>query len=170
MLNTHRLELFWTDRKSKSSPNVRRRLRNTNSRLICDRRSAQKLSEFVESQQENLHCAQAEEFQRRDQQLLHAQLLQQNSKLREAHHKSLNEKEELKKFQISIFDTIARRRLVEDQDTILELTGKIHELQNEIICTNDSRDCQDTESIRSEIPTLPVDQCLSHVIQFLKQC
>ena len=33
-LSTHRLELFWTDRKSKSSPNVRRRLRNTNSRLI----------------------------------------------------------------------------------------------------------------------------------------
>ena len=26
--------LFWTDRKSKSSPNVRRRSRNTNSRLI----------------------------------------------------------------------------------------------------------------------------------------
>ena len=33
-LNMHRLGLFWTDRGSKSSPNVRRRLRNTNSRLI----------------------------------------------------------------------------------------------------------------------------------------
>ena len=33
-LETHRLELFWTDKKSKSSPNVRRRLRDTNSRLI----------------------------------------------------------------------------------------------------------------------------------------
>ena len=33
-METHRLELFWTDRKSKSSPNVWRRLRNTNSRLI----------------------------------------------------------------------------------------------------------------------------------------
>ena len=40
--------------------------------------------------------------------------------------------EELKKFQSSTFDTIARRRVVEDQDTILELTGKIQELQNEI--------------------------------------
>ena len=36
--------------------------------------------------------------------------------------------EELKKFQSSTFDTIARRRLVDDQDTILELTGKIQEL------------------------------------------
>ena len=35
---------------------------------------------------------------------------------------SLNEMEELKKFQGSKFDPIARGRLVEDQDTILELT------------------------------------------------
>ena len=41
-------------------------------------------------------------------------------------------KTELKKFQSSTFDTVARRRLVEDQDTILELTGKIQELQNEL--------------------------------------
>ena len=95
-----------------------------------DRRREQKLSEIIESQQEELHCAQAEELQRRDQQLLPAQLLQQNSELREAHQKSLNELEELKIFQkTSTFDTIARRRLFEDQDAILELTGKIQELQ-----------------------------------------
>ena len=57
--------------------------------------------------------------------------------------------EELKRFQGSTFDTIARRRLVEDQDTILELTGKIQELQNETNCMNDSRDFQDAESVRS---------------------
>ena len=39
--------------------------------------------------------------------------------------------------------------LVEDQDTILELIGKIQELQNEITCMNDSKDFQDAESIRS---------------------
>ena len=109
-----------------------------------------KLREIIESQQEELHCAQAEERQRREQQLLHERLLQQNSELREAHQRSLNETEELKKFQSSTFDTIARRRLVEGQDTILELTGKIQELQNEINCMNDSKDFQDAESIRSE--------------------
>ena len=57
--------------------------------------------------------------------------------------------EELKRFQGSTFDTIARRILVEDQDTILELTGKIQELQYEIYCMNDSRDFQDAESVRS---------------------
>ena len=60
----------------------------------------------------------------------------------------------MKKFPSSTFDIIARRRLVEDQDTILEHTGKEHtgkieELQNEINCMNDSRDLQDAESVRS---------------------
>ena len=39
--------------------------------------------------------------------------------------------------------------MVEDRDTILELTGKNQELQNEI-SMNDSRDFQDAESVRSE--------------------
>ena len=57
--------------------------------------------------------------------------------------------EELKRFQGSTFDTTARRKLVEDRDTILELTGKIQELQNETNCMNDLRDFQDAESVRS---------------------
>ena len=101
-----------------------------------DRRSIQKLSETIESQKEEICRAhQGDERLRRDQQLLHEQF--------EAHEKSLSEMEELKKFQSSTFDTIVRRKLVEDQDTILELAGKIQELQNEINCMNDSRDFQD---------------------------
>ena len=114
-----------------------------------DRRRSLKLIEIVDSQQEELHCARAEEVQQRDQQLLQGQLLQQNLELREAHQKSLKEMKELKKFQSSTFDTIARRRPVEDQNTILELAGKIQELQNEINCMDDSRDFQDAESVRS---------------------
>ena len=114
-----------------------------------DPRSERKLGEIIESQKEELHCAQAEELQRRDQQLLHAQLLQQNSELRGANQRNLTEMEELRKFQSSTFDTIARRRIVEDQDTIFELTGKIQDLQNESNCVNDSKEFQDAESIRS---------------------
>ena len=114
-----------------------------------DRRSVQKLNELIESQQEELHRAQAEELHRRDQQLPHEQLLHQKSELRETHQRSLNEMEELKKFKSSTFDTIARRRLVEDQDTILELSGRIQELQDEINGMNDSKDFQDAESVRS---------------------
>ena len=75
--------------------------------------------------------------------------MKQNGDLREAHQKSLSEMEELKKFQSSTFDTIARRKLVEGRDTILELTGKMQELQNEVNCVNDSRDFQGAESVRS---------------------
>ena len=137
-LNMHCIGLSWTDKGSKSSPTVRRRLENTNSMLIT-----------IESQQEELHRAQVKELHRRGQQLLHKQLLKQNWDLREAHEKSPKEMEELKKFQSSTFDTVARRRVVEDQDTILELIGKIQELQNEINCMYDSREFQDAESIRS---------------------
>ena len=63
-----------------------------------DRRSIQKLNETFESQQEELHRAQAQERRRQDQQLLHEQQLKQNWDLREAHEKSLHEMEELKKF------------------------------------------------------------------------
>ena len=57
--------------------------------------------------------------------------------------------EELRKFQSSAFDTMARRKFVEDQNTILELSGRVQELQNEANCMNDSKDFQDAESIRS---------------------
>ena len=40
--------------------------------------------------------------------------------------------EELKRFQGSTFDTISRRRLIEDRDTILELTGKESVSRNEL--------------------------------------
>ena len=41
------------------------------------------------------------------------------------------------------------KKLVANQDTILELTGKIQELHDEINCMNNSRDFQDAESVRS---------------------
>ena len=57
--------------------------------------------------------------------------------------------EELKRFQGSTFDGFSRRKSVENRDTILELTAKIQELQNEVNCMNDSRDFKDAESVRS---------------------
>ena len=67
----------------------------------------------------------------------------------EARQQSLTEMEELRKFQSSTFDTIARRRLIEDQNSILELSGRVQELQNEVNCMNDCKDFQDAESVRS---------------------
>ena len=92
-----------------------------------------------------LQAAQAEEERR----LPQGQLWQQQLEFREANQRRLTEMEELRKFQSSAFDTIARRKLIDDQNTILELSGRVQELQNEVNCMNDSKDFQDAESIRS---------------------
>ena len=124
-----------------------------------DGRSIQKLNGIVESQRSEInHALAGDEQLRRDQQLLHEQLSEQNRDLLEAHMKSLNEMEELKRFQGSTFDEFSRRRLIEDRDTLLELTAKIQELQNEVNCMNDSRDFKDAESVRSgpsHVPSQP---------------
>ena len=135
-----------------------------------DRGSIQKLNEMIESQQgETYRAHQGDEGLRQDQQLL--QLLKQNWDFRDAHEKGLSEMEELKRFQGSTFDGFSRRKLIEDRDTILELTGKIQESQNEINCMNDSKDFQDAESVRSgQSHVLPVNLRLSHLIQFPVEC
>ena len=56
---------------------------------------------------------------------------------------------ELQKFQNSTFDELTRQKFIEDQKTIMELSGRLQELQNEVNCVNDSKDFQDAESVRS---------------------
>ena len=68
-----------------------------------------------------LQAAHAEEERR----LLREELWRQKLEFREAHQQSLTEMEELRKFQSSTFDTIARRKLIEDQNTILELFKEV---------------------------------------------
>ena len=92
-----------------------------------------------------LQAAHAEEERR----ILREELWRQQMDFREVHQQSLTEMEELRKFQSSTFDTIARLKLIEDQNTILELSGRLQELQNEVNCMNDSKDFQDAESVRS---------------------
>ena len=84
--------------------------------------------------------------------------------------KSLNEMEELKRFRRSTFDTFSMRKLIEDRDTILELTAKIQELQNEVNCMNDSRDFKMLNQYAVDNTTLPVNQRFSHFFKILAEC
>ena len=111
-----------------------------------------------------LQAARAEQ----DRQILQERLRRQQKDFREVHQQNLTEMEELRKFQSSTFDTHAT--LIEDQNTILELSSRLQELQNEVNCMNDSKDFQDAESVRSEIHTLPVNRGYSLNILFLKDC
>ena len=100
-------------------------------------------------------AAHAEEERR----ILREELWRQQKDFREVHQQSLTEMEELRKFQRSTFDTLARRELIEDQNTFLELSGRVQELQNEVNCMNDSMDFQDAESVRrgnSHVTSRPV--------------
>ena len=68
---------------------------------------------------------------------------------REVHQQSLSEMEELREFQSSTFDAFTRQKLIEDQKIIMELSGRLQELQNEANYMNDSKDFMDAESICS---------------------
>ena len=91
-----------------------------------------------------LQAARAEQ----ERQILQEELWLQQKDFREVHQQNVTEMEELRKFQSSTFDTHAK--LIEDQNTIMELSGRLQELQNEVYCMNDSKDFQDAESGRSE--------------------
>ena len=92
-----------------------------------------------------LLAAQAEQ----DRRILQEELLRQQQNFRKVHQQDLIKMKELQKFQNSTFDEFTRQKFIEDQKTIMELSGRLHELQNEVNCMNDSKDFQDAESICS---------------------
>ena len=124
------------DERNSSNAQIRTLLEEQRQTIITEYR--EKVSHH------ELHAAHAEEERR----LPQGQLWRQKLEFREARQQSITEMEELRKFQSSPFDTIARRKLIEDQNTILELSGRVQELQNEVNCMNVSKDFQDAESVR----------------------
>ena len=104
----HRLGLCSTIKKSKFLQSAWQKLINTNFKQLEPKKFNNEINSFFM----NGYCS-------------------KNSELREAHQKSLSEMDELKKCQSSTFDTVARRKFVEDQDTVLELVGRTQELQND---------------------------------------
>ena len=67
-------------------------------------------------------------------------------------------------------DEPPRRRLIEDRDTINELTSKIQELHNEVNCTNVARNFKMLNQYAMDYPTLPVNLRYSHLIVILAGC
>ena len=119
---------------------------NAQIRTLLDEQRQMIIAEYCEKiGHHELQAAHAEEKRR----ILREELWRQQMDFREVHQQSLAEMEELRKFPSSTFDTLARRKLIEDQNTILELSGRVQELQNEVNCMNDSKDFQDAESVRS---------------------
>ena len=144
------------DKKEQILSDVRTEIQKHEFQADSDGRTIQEQNGIIESQRREVeHTLAGDEQLRRDQLLLHEQLSEPNRDLREAHMKSLLEMEELKRVQGSRFDEFSRRRLIENQDTINELTAKIQDLQNEVNCLDDSIDFQDAESVRSGLFHVP---------------
>ena len=119
---------------------------NAQIRTLLDEQRQMIIAEYCEKiGHHELQGSRAEEERR----ILQEELWRQQKDFREVHQQSLTEMEELRKFQSSTFDTLARRKLIEDQNTIMELSGRLQELQNEVNCMNNSKDFQDAESVRS---------------------
>ena len=92
-----------------------------------------------------LQAARAEQ----ERKILQEELLRQQKDFREVHQQNLAEMKKLQKFQSSTFDELTRQEFIEDQNTIMVLSGRLQEVQNEVNCMNDSKDYQDVESVRS---------------------
>ena len=119
-----------------------------------DRRSIQESTGIIDSQRMEIdHTITGCEQSRRDQLLLQEELLEQNRALRETFIRNMRDMEELQTSHVLKVEELSRRKLTEDQNTIMELRAQIRELQNEVNCMNDSRDFKDAESVRSgQIP------------------
>ena len=119
---------------------------NAQIRTLLDEQRQMIIAEYCEKiGHHELQAARAEEKRR----ILQEELWRQQKDFREVHQQSLTEMEELRKFQSSTFDELTRQKLMEGQNTIMELSGRLQELQNEVKCMNDSKDFQDAESVRS---------------------
>ena len=92
-----------------------------------------------------LQAARAEQ----ERQILQEELWRQQNDFREVHQQDLIKMKELQKFQNSTFDEFTEQKFIEDQKIIMELSGRLQELQNEVNCMNDSKDFRDAESICS---------------------
>ena len=84
-----------------------------------------------------------------DRKILQEELLRQQQDFREVHQQDLLKHLELQKFQNSAFDEFTQKKFIEDQKIIMELSGRLQELQNEVNCMNDSKNFRDAESICS---------------------
>ena len=119
---------------------------NAQIRTMLDEQRRTIIAEYCEKvSHHELLAAQAEHERR----ILQEELLLQQQDFREVHQQDLKKQKELQKFQNSTFDEFTQQKFIEDQKTIMELSGRLQELQNEVNCMNDSKDFQDAESVRS---------------------
>ena len=115
--------------------------------IVEERESSSEQTRFLFNEQRKTIIAECcekighHEFQaaraEQDRKILQEELWRQQQDFREVHQQNLTEMKELQKFQSSTFDGLTRQKFIEDQNTIIELSGWLQELQYEVNCVND---------------------------------
>ena len=112
---------------------------------------------FLNLSKTNFIALKAEELERREQLLLRTQLLKQNCELREAHDKSLNEMEEMKKFQSSTFDTCKTKISRGSRYVFWNYQAEYRNCRTKLIAWMIQEIVKMLNLYPVEIPTLPVN-------------
>ena len=102
---------------------------NAQIRTMLDQQRRTIIAECRKVLHHELLAAHAEQ----DRKVLQEELLRQQQDFREVHQQDLMKMKELQKFQSSTFDEFAQNKFIEDQKIIMELSGRLQELQNEVI-------------------------------------
>ena len=98
-------------------------------RTLLDEQRQMIIAEYCEKASHyELLAARAEQ----ERKILQEELWRQQQDFREVHQQNLTGMKELRKYQSSTFDTLTRQKFIEDQNTIMELSGRLQELQNEV--------------------------------------
>ena len=141
---------FWNDKESRFSLTVKQRLKNTSSKPIMTEEVFKNWMKWSSLKEEKLIV-----------------LIKETNNFDEINNFFMNNYLNKIKNFVKLMRKVSMRwknwsdfkalhsvqfqgeNFIEDRDTILGLTGKIQELQNEINCMSDSRDFQDAEPARS---------------------
>ena len=116
---------FLKDKRSKILAEVRSEIQKHELQAESDRRSIQELTGIIDSQLMEIdHTITGCDQSRRDQLLLQEELSEQNRDLRETRIRNMRDMEELQKSHVLKVKELSRRKLIEDQNTIMEIKSQ----------------------------------------------
>ena len=132
-LENERIRILFERQKEQILAKVRSEIQKHELRAESDKRSIQELTGITDSQRMEIdHTITGCDQSRPDQVLLQEELSEQNRALRETRIRNLRDMEELQKSYVLKVEGLSRRKLTEDQNTLMELRARTQELQNEV--------------------------------------
>ena len=158
-MENEQIWILFKRQKEQILDEVRSEIQKHEFQAESEKRSIQESTGIIDYQRMEIdHTITGCDQSRRDQLLLQGELSEQNRALRETRIRICETWKNCIKNHVLKVEELSRIKLIEDQNTRMELRAQIQELQNEVNCMNDSRDFEDAESERSgpsHVPSQP---------------